>query len=443
MTKKAKNKQILEKLDTLFNSHLGIDTLSKCSEYDPEKVKKLISKIIKFAFVKDDFVESYYTIEKIAQYVERDNVDIDEAYRKYLEAKERKGIFSWFKKRSNKTKLLNDGRIELDNDIDRKDIQKLRLPTEDKIDETCQRYKDLFERIRRAEEERKLNKNKFNKFEDQIFTYSRYELFEIGKESKYVGAGLTGNFDNDFMTLYGDERYTGNNFVNSPIKNSVHENLSSIKRKNDIKIFLVGDTFSIENGRHRLVYIINHFGTIKIPLYVTRIIEDNEFNKLLFSLKDMGITHFFKNNALNDEPNIFICKDDMAYVVRGKDELKKFSEKIENKESLDEFESFNLILKNDPVEYNDKLKYKLEIIKMCKKSGNQILNQDFSELVKMFEGNEDAPDNRILYIAFEMLQNEYSKFNTFEFDLSFDAYLENEAKKIESIFKEREEKIRE
>jgi len=89
----------------------------------------------------------------------------------------------------------------------------------------------------------------------------------------------------------------------------------------------------IANGRHRIIYILYNRTPIVIPAKVTRRIKDKETNIILNKLKEMFGISTYKNNILNDEPNILLAFNGLLYEVKDKKTLLEFYDNIINKKT--------------------------------------------------------------------------------------------------------------
>ena len=165
-----------------------------------------------------------------------------------------------------------------------------------------------------------------------------------------------------------------------------------------------------------------------------RRIEDREFNVCLKKLKkDYGI-RVYKNNLLDDEPNILVEHNGVAYVLESKEDLQSFSTKIQNGESLDTFSNFPF---KEDASLNKKAilqKYTLMIYEKYKTFGERFLLSNFSDILSEFEG----VDNKIFFEAYSRMQGEYQSAlvcnynfenlirNSFDFKTKLDEMLHDE-----------------
>lgn len=243
---------------------------------------------------------------------------------------------------------------------------------------------------------------------DVGFQYSRRELVTIDSSFKYCNGELTGNVYKDFDNLYNPERYVDSFRVISPLKNSYEDNINNIKRNSDICLLKVGNSYKIENGRHRIMYILKYGMEEKIPVLLTRLIEDKESDIIFKYLKEAFNANIYKNNLLNDEVNLLISINGIAYNIRNKEELKLFYNNLKNGKSIDNFGkiNFNLVGNKDDIYRYSKLifnKY-LEI-------GNELLTSNFTDLVKYF-----GQINNLYYGAFKIMQSDYQDSLVYEYD---------------------------
>jgi len=384
-------KKIINKLNQYFSNQIELSEL--CDEFsnNPDVVIKIISKIIKYAFVNKDFIDSNETLTDIS-----DKIDgIDEKYQLYL----RKTRLTLFKRKNEIDPYL---KTILDADIRFADIADLMVPTKEKIEEICQlneREKKKREKSTRCQTQRG--------FDIIAFTYSRKELITITPSFQYDYPTATGNIQIDFQNKYQEERYIDRPQTLHPLNKDYQTNIEDIKTHTDILLKKVGNVYEIENGKHRILYIMKHGIPVQIPVTMTRRIEDREFNEILCILKENYQAKFYKNNILNDEPNILINIQGKAYVIKNKQELLSFYKSIRDKEPLTNYQSIPFDIKP-----NGNIKtYENMIYQKYLEVGDIILSSNFTELSKYF-----GQLNNLFYQAFNMMQKMYQEAMVYQLD---------------------------
>jgi len=227
----------------------------------------------------------------------------------------------------------------------------------------------------------------------------------VDSDFLYYYTGTSGSIEQDFRTLYSGERYQGRLASISPLHNSYEENVAQIRRQNDISLTKLGNVYFIENGRHRILYIMrNGMGAI-IPISISRRIEDQEFNRILEKLRQEYNMVAYKNNILNDAPDILLKDASEAYRIKSKEELLIFYDNLQAGRNNHQFEK--IPFENEPevdkVEFTRK--YKALIYQKYAEYGKEIITGNFSEVIKYF----DEINVLLLYEAFTDVQYEYQR----------------------------------
>lgn len=396
-------KKIVIRLNEMFNNYDELSTFCNYLSNDVNKVVDKINKIIKYAFINENFISNKFSINYLLYEV--DKIDIDSMYNKYL-----RKINLFYLGKSNKNNESNIS-IKLDSDIRLKDLENLSIPSLSELENIC---KDNIKKKGQQSKKIDFYKEQMN-FTETEFTYTRLELVTINPSFIYYNSSLSGNIDKDFKLLYEDDRY-GNNPL-SPLNNSYYDNIEKIKKQSDIKINKYGNLHDIENGRHRIIYILKNAKEVTIPVKMTRRIEDREFNIILGKLKEKYQVSIYKNNLLNDEYNILIIVNGNMYDIKNKDELISFYNKLNEGTLTNEFNCISFKI----IETEDKIKIR-QIIEMYKKIifqkyielGEKLLNNNFSEIIKYF----DNSNNSLFYESFRLVQSDYqeSKILGYNFD---------------------------
>ena len=194
--------------------------------------------------------------------------------------------------------------------------------------------------------------------------WTTIEQITIDEDFKYYNSELTGNPKVDLQLIYGSKDV--HNSVGILTRPS-EDNIARIKRNYDISLTKCDDTYLINNGRHRIVYLKHYFAdcyqycdteealnTLKqkvtIPVRINKRLEDRRINEILIFLKENYEDMFiFKTDVLNDNPELAIFYEDSLYYVKNKDEIIDFYQRIELGEDLTEYKLLNL----EPVTYPD------------------------------------------------------------------------------------------
>lgn len=194
--------------------------------------------------------------------------------------------------------------------------------------------------------------------------WTTIEQITIDEDFKYYNSELTGNPKVDLQLIYGSKDV--HNSVGILTRPS-EDNIARIKRNYDISLTKCDDTYLINNGRHRIVYLKHYFAdcyqycdteealnTLKqkvtIPVRINKRLEDRRINEILIFLKEKYEDMFiFKTDVLNDNLELAIFYEDSLYYVKNKDEIIDFYQRIELGEDLTEYKLLNL----EPVTYPD------------------------------------------------------------------------------------------
>ena len=414
--------RIVNKLSSLFGSYDELSFLCKYLENNPEEVKKAVSKIIKGSFVTGDFLNYNYSLVSLI----RGDKPIQEMYDEYVEKNSKKGLFSFFsnkkRKKSKKEiekdeKIRRNLRMEVDDDIILSDIEGIRLPSNSEIITMCEEN----QRTDRIEEEKLQKRIAFYKkhrgFDETAFYYRRDDLLLIDTDFIYESDDLTGKIYEDYRYLYSGERYVGNQSRFSPLNNSFETNLENIRKANDISFKKRGNVYRIENGRHRVIYLIRSGKSVEIPVNIARRIEDKEFNQRLISIGNDYDIDIYKNNILNDDPDILIRYENTLYRVVGNEGVKQFEDGLKTN-SLDSFESipFEPLVVNPDEKKLSKEKYKMLILKSFIDDGETVVTGNFSDFIKGYGDKFENINGPIILEAYKELQNEYNHSKVFGYD---------------------------
>lgn len=415
-----KRKKVVMILNEMFNDNEQLNNLCETVSNDYNTVLRAINMIVKYAFIDQRMQYSCMSLSTI--FYKAEYIDVDLEYANYLKNSESRLKKIFFKKNTNDLKLS----FPLDSDIRISDLKGLRLPTLDKIREICDkniimedaRYKEIM-----LEKENKKTKydsyRDLRGFDEVGFCYKRRELVTINSSFVYYHDELNGNISDDFNVLYSGERYT-NQFSNlSPLKNSYEDNIIDIKRNSDIALFKKGNVYEIENGRHRILYILKNGKEEKIPVFMTKRFESKKVNIILKYFKDGYNIDVYKNNLLNDEVNILINIFGNCYVIENEEDLIKFYHNFKDNNFDKDTLKIPFDAKKEDIDYKDLIfnKY-LEV-------GEDILLGNFTDLCKYFDNV-----NNLYYQAFVVLQSEYQDSLVYGYDFK-ESYINKKNRVIE------------
>jgi len=397
-------KEIVKKLNQLFCNRESLYKFCDILDNDIDKIILTINKLLKYIYANNDLE---VTLESFAINIKNNKLNnIDVKYKLYLE-KCSKGFFS-FLKRQKDIKLHSD--VPLDKDLKISDLEGLRLPSLDSFKEIC----NMNIHKKKIEEEKKKIRSDFyckqKGFSETGLIYYRPELMTINKDMIYYHQELTGEIEEDFDYLYSGERYNGK--TSSPLNNDFSQNLAEIIKMNDISLMILGNVVEIENGRHRIIYLLKTGIEVTIPIAkVARRIEDKEIKSILDQLKKVYGINVYKNNILDDNVNILLILNGYAYIINGKDELIKFNDCLKNGKHI---ESFNKITFNTDknIERQNFDEYCYLIYKKYLEVGDKLFNCNFTDILGFFPGE----DNFMLYFAYNDVKIDYQKAKIFGYD---------------------------
>ena len=182
-------------------------------------------------------------------------------------------------------------------------------------------------------------------------SYSRVEELTIDENFAYNNEELTGDISYDIDTVFGklDTKRTRERLSTNPDKN-----IAEIKKSSDINLTLRNGKYTINHGRHRVLYLLYYYlrsmkdysnrdkleafkKYLSIPVNVDHTIEDENINGILISLERIRPNiRFLKVDIKNDLPELLVIDGENVYhTTNEKDllELSKFllSNKPENK----------------------------------------------------------------------------------------------------------------
>lgn len=401
-------REIVVRLNEMFSNMDDMFYFCEAYANDPSKVIEMINKIIKFAFVYQKFETEELTIGMALDEMRRLE-DLDAKYAEYL--KKTNGLWQRLIKEPSKTFVYE----VINEEIRLSDVKGLELPSFSKIEEICNINKD-------REEKRKQMEKKYEKnlgFSKVGFSYVRPELVTINNKMIYKGFGLTGNIERDLEVLYQDDRYGSMGVKEGPLYRGYEANIENMRNQNDITLRKYGNVNIIENGRHRLVYIMAYGNEETLAIKVIRRFEDKEINVILSELREKYGFSIYKNNLLNDEFDILLGYDNKVYNIKSKAELLKFYDEFKKDNSNISFSSIKF--EEIELDYNDKEeiadRYTLIIYDLYLKYGESIITGNLTDLIERLNIEGDS----ILYDAYNAVQfrYQYSKVHNTDFNQYF------------------------
>lgn len=303
------------------------------------------------------------------------------------------------------------------NTIREKELLGVNIPNKEFIIGICRNNKLVREEMERKDSELRNHYNSLRGFNEVGMTYTRPEMVHVNKTFNYYYPDSTGNVYEDYEALYNDGRYDEDN---NPLNNGYQHNINSMRRNNNINLLKCGNLYEIDNGRHRLLYVLYHGRDEVIPCIVTRRIENKEFNIITSYLRRYYNAYIYKNNIFNDYPNIVIALYDKLYNVNGIDELKDFYNNVKNIEYLEKYYVSNYYA---DMGYSSELlrDYLKVLIDYYKKYGYSFIDSNFSDILKIFPEN----NNNIFYDAFYQFKYYYLRNAMYdEKDKMFDIFLD-------------------
>ena len=410
------NREVIEKFNSSFDSYNLLSEFCDSCFNDVDLVTKNINQIIKMCFIKCDLSED--NIFKVFHNLSQD--EINDLYDEYLKKKSGKKIL--FKKKSRRDNLeYIDSSIKVD------DLELLKIPSKDRIEEICKNNINRNNYIEDMKKKRNLFYDEKRVFPEVGFVYCRSEMVKLDDDFYYYHPELSGNIVSDYKKLFGMSRYDKDN-TNNPLNRNYSDNYDEITRYNDIVLKKYGNLYHINNGRHRIIYLLNNNIDKKIVIPVASVfrrIEDREFNIILKNMRNKYGVEVIKNNIFNDDPNILVIYDGFMYQIDGVEELKEFSNNLDNNLSNDAFDKVVCKKNND---YMDK-----DVINKCYSDlydkylefGDDFIKGDFSNICKFIK----MDNYYYLSKAYSLIQADYQRSLVFGFDFdNFTKYIVNSDK---------------
>lgn len=245
-------------------------------------------------------------------------------------------------------------------------------------------------------------KRKENNIKNQTpFYYTTYELLTIDNNFKYQGTKLTGDIQKDYNKLSTDER---NNQINSSYDINIQ---NIINNPNTISLIQENDTYTVEDGRHRLTYILKNGKPQTIPVKIKKSFPNQNINKILNILKKKYNTLIIKNNPSNNDINLLLIIKNSYYKIENETQLYDFFNLLDNNNNINKYYigTFNRIL--NPSLYKE---YQQIIKQKEQQLGKYIYTLNYDEIIKIFNIN-DITFYKIFTIYQENYQYESLKQN--------------------------------
>lgn len=267
--------------------------------------------------------------------------------------------------------------------------------------------------------------------------YTTCELLTIDDTFNYYSSELIGDPFYDLPIIYG-EKDTHNSV--GILTRPAEENIAKIKRNHDISLFLCDDTYVINNGRHRLVYLQHYYKEcakycdteeslqslkeqVTIPVRITKRIEDKEINDILLTLKDRYENiSIYKSNILNDNLEIVITYNNSLFYLKNKTEIIDFFIRLE----LDDNTDIYKIMDINPNPYPDIEKI---YAYLYSKVGQDLYTFSYITLIRYLMISPPTIDNQLitidqiplrkLYLKYLEMINCYMTCQTYDTDLPY------------------------
>lgn len=381
MLGKNRKKEIQLNLNELFADLEGLMEFCDKMSNDLDKVYEGISKGIKYVIVNSNSMTYKNSLREIVKHL----AEADRLYREYINRKNKNTIFSFFHKKGKMNHIVE---IPLDEEIEISDLQGVILPTKEFLERICKQNIEN-NRAREAKyHQREAYYRKQKGFEEVGMVYTRTELLQIDRDFMYYYSGMSGEVEEDFRNLYNGERYQGRLASVNPLYNSYIENVEQIRRQNDISLTKIGNVYFVENGRHRILYIMRNGEGATIPVTITKRIENQEFNRILEELKRKYNMVAYKNNTLNDNPDILLRVGEEAYRLANDGELVEFYHNLQAGKSNNHFEKISFVSEIDFDKVAVTRKYEALIYQKYLELGKDFITGNFTDVIKHFERNK-------------------------------------------------------
>lgn len=345
------NKKRINFLNKIFHNYQDMQKLCNLACNNPDEAIKLIDKVIKYAFVINnyDFLSIRDFKEKLS--------DID------------------------------------DIEIDLSKLKGLKLPSIEYIKSICNDNIKINNYHLMKEKRREEKLKELKGFEETAFSYLTEEIIFLDENFNYDGSNLTGDILKDFKSLYNS--YYPDSYL---LKESFAENKEKIISSKDIYLTKKGSLYTIESGRHRLLYLLARGGGVYLQAKVFKRIENKEFNKVLLDLQNKIPLEVIKDNPISDDEKILILYNNNLYLINNFEDLLLFSKL---KDNYPVFSHYNKGIIVKEIVNN----YLLEIINFCYRENLDILSLSFSDLLIALK-IEPNPSLYEAYLLYSFKENE-------------------------------------
>lgn len=404
------NKDIVDKFNKLFTEYRFISEFCNRYDNDVDRIILEINYLIKFIFVNKKSFKMYGLLD----FYNYDRDDLEKEYLEYVEKYKKNKLFNL---KHNKKRKINESLLDvIDISIRIEDLEGFNILTKERINEICINNKREISSREDSLRKKREFYDKKSKFRESVLFYSRPDFVTLDKSFIYYHEKFIGDLSKDYESIVNDGRYNANDF-NNPFRNNYLINLANIRNHNDILLRKYGDVYCIDNGRHRLLYLMVCFNDVTIPISnIRRRIEDREFNIILKNIIDNYNVYIFKNNILNDDPNILIMYNEKLYNLCNKDMLRDFYYRLERNDDLDIYYVGNSYFDRTARRRDEIDKYSLMLYDKYREFGSEFINNNFTDIMRCFK----FENNYYLRDAFETMQFNYRRAEVFKY--SFDKY---------------------
>ena len=250
--------------------------------------------------------------------------------------------------------------------------------------------------------------------------YSAYEEIPITEDFIYDNDELTGEATYDIDDLYGKFNSNGSREKISEL--NLSQKLDIIKQSHDLRAIKKDNTYTIVNGRHRLIYLKYYYlsnykqcktpfelkmlkDMVTVPILLDKTIEDDEIQSVLIYLEQINPNiRFYKTNILNNNCDLIIVNRNKAYHIKSKEELIKLASYLGNRIENNEF----MIGINTDL---DSYLYKIIIYKLITIFKSEFFKMDLMDIVKYLQNNTI------------MIGNNEIKLSTINYHLLYYSYM--------------------
>lgn len=391
-------RDIINKINNKLNNATFMREFCNFFDNEPRKVIRGISLFIKISFFDST---SPYTM-----YINDPNL-VNERYFDFVNSN--RSLLDVFKKGVDPDLLP----LELDRDINFKDLDGIKLPSLNTILNYCGVNKEDVKEFTRKRNKRDEELDLKRGFNEVGFLYTTIENVVFNSEFCYYHPDLSGDLIIDFNELYSDHKYRNNSL--SPLNNTLKANIESIRESQDFDLKRLGDVYEIKNGRHRILYLMRNNYSESIPVHVSKRFEDRELNILLRDIRKSHNVVVLKNNICNDFVDLCFVYNGKLYRLSDRESVFDFCKYIDDTDYISKYFVCDFeVYKNKPE--GNFIRYRDLLVKKFLSSDVDLFENDFTDILSMF--NEK---NTYLYDAYKYLQVEGLKLKLSGYD--FRTYL--------------------